>query len=444
MKTNLEDISPVKKKLVIEIEPLEVDNKLNETYRDLAKSVKVPGFRPGKVPRKILETRFGNQVIEDVSRNLISETLPKALEEAKTYPISTPLLEKGTLKPGHGFKYTAIMEVRPEFELKNYLGLDAEKENVSVTTKDVQKGLDRLRSSQGKLVSVDEDRPIKKDDYAVIDYEGYEGDKPLDGIKASDFIIKVGANEFHPKFEEALVDLKTGSEKKIEVVFEEDYRHALLAGKRVNFNVKVQGIKQLFLPDLDDDFARSLGADFDDLKGLKKKVEETIIAQEEKRIDTDLKRRLLEKISDSVDFEVPQSMIESQIDYSVENVKQNLLRGGSSYEKAGISEEKLREDFTPNSEKRVKELIILSEIAKLEGITVTEEDMAEGFRQLASRTGQDLENLRKVYQNDAFRDSLRQELLEEKTLNYIVEHANIKKVEKGTLRGENKVKKEGR
>jgi len=441
MKTTLEDISAVKKKLLVEIESQEVDKKLDEAYRDLGKRAKIPGFRPGKVPRKILERRFGDQVVEDVTKDLISESFPQAINEVETFPIGPPLLEKETLKQGQNFKYSAVMEVRPQFEVKDYLELDVEKEKLSVTDEDVQKQLDQIREANGKLTSVEQQRPVQKDDYVILDYEGFEGDLPLEGIKSLNFLLKVGSNDFHPKFEESLIGLNKESETEIKVDFEETYHHSKLAGKNVNFKIKITDIKEMVLPDLNDEFAQNLGADLENLENMKDKIRETITDQEKKRVDRDLKQRLMEKISASVDFELPQVLIDSEVDYAIENIKQNLIRSGSNLEKAGISEEKIRKDFRPASEKRVKDMLILGEIAKQNEITVGEEDLSEGYKALAATMGQDPETLRKYYEARNLVDSFKENLTEEKTLNYLAEHANITEVDK-IEKAEDNAKKE--
>jgi trigger factor len=425
MRTDLEDITSVKKKLSVEIESEEVDRKFNKAYKTLGKQVKIPGFRPGKAPRKILERHIGSQVTEDVAKDLINETLPGALEEAKTFPLGVPILEKETPKQGQDFKYSAIMEIRPQFEVENYLGLEVEKETCSVTEQDVQDQLAQIRNAHGTLTSIDPSRLVQKNDHVVLDYQGFEKGQPLEGIHASNFLLKVGGNDFHPKFEESLIGLKKDDEAKITVVFEAGYHHIKLAGKTVDFKIKIIDIKKMVLPELNDAFAQNLGADLKDLKDLNNKVRETILAQEEKRIDSELKQNLLKKISDNVDFELPQTLVEAEIEQAVENVKQSLIRGGSNLEKTGLSEEKLRKDFRPVSEKRVKNLLILGEIAKKEKLAVNEEDLNQGFKDLAASTGQDAETLRKYYQARNLMDALEEKLLEEKTLNYLVENGKI-------------------
>ena len=443
MKTSLEEISSVKKKILIEVESKEVDKKLNEAYRDLGRRAKIPGFRPGKIPRKILESRFGEQVADDVTRSLINDTLPQAIDESKTFPLGVPVLEKEALKQGQDFKYSALMEVRPQFSIDNYLGLEVEKEKFQLNEETVTDQIERIREGQGKLTAVDPPRPVRKDDFVVLDYEGFENDQPLEGIKTSNFLLRIGSNDFHHAFEEALIGFEKGDEKEISVAFEEDYYHSGLAGKSVSFKVKVTDIKEMVLPDLDDEFAKGLGADFEGLDALKEKVRENLTAQEEKRIDRELKQRLLEKIAGTVEFELPQTLVDSEINFAIENVKQNLLRGGSDFEKAGISEEKIGEEFRPASEKRVKDLLILGEIANKENMEVEDQDLEEGYANVAASMGQDTETIKKYYEARGLVDSFKEKLLEEKTLNYLVENAKILEVEKDNIPGNEPKKEDG-
>lgn len=433
MKTTLEDISPVKKKLLIAIDSKEVDKKLNQAYGEIRKTAKIPGFRPGKVPRKILETYFGNQVIDDVTRGLISESFPKAVDEIKTFPLGQPILEKEALKQGQDFNYSAIIEVRPEFEVKDYLGLDVEKEIFSISEEDVQKRLEEIREANGKMASIEEERLIRDGDFVIVDYKGFEDGRPMEDVNSSNLLVKVGKNDFHPKFDEALIGLKKEDETEVGIDFEEDFYHTKLAGKSVNFKIKIVDIKELVLPELNDEFASNLGAELKDLDGLKDELKKAITSQEEKRIDGELKRRLLEKISGGIDFELPEVLIDAEIDFSARRLNDNLERSGSSLEKAGISEAGLKKEFRPASEKRVREMLILDRIAKQDQIDIDDDDFEEGYGKLAESMGQDVETVKKYYEARGQVDSLKEELLKEKTLNYLVDHANISEVGRDAL-----------
>ncbi|MFZ7111085.1 MAG: trigger factor [Desulfatiglandales bacterium] len=430
MKATVEDITSVKKKLIVEIDSEDMAQKLNEAYRLLAKKAKVPGFRMGKTPRRILERYYGSGLMEDLYRDLISETLPTAVEENKIYPINAPAIEKEPFKTGGSFKYSAVMEVKPEFELKDYTGLEIEKEIVSLTDEDVERHIEDIRKGRGSLDSIEEDRGLQMGDFAVIDYEGFERNIPIEGLKAENFLLEIGSKNFHPKFEEALVGLKKNETADITVSFDEKHLHEKLAGKTVEFKVRVVDIKALVLPELNDEFVKDLGAEINDgVEGLRKQIKENLTERERQRVDRDMKTRLLRKISDSVEFELPESLVEAELRSAVENIKQNFIRSGSSLERAGISEKKIREDFRIASERRVKNLLILGEIAKQNGITVRDEELDEEFRRMALGIGQDLQVVRSYYEANEAVESIRDKLTEEKTLNYLVEGANIIEVE---------------
>ncbi|RLB15912.1 MAG: trigger factor [Deltaproteobacteria bacterium] len=425
MKTNVEEISPVKKKLVVEIDSTEVDNMLQAAYKKVGKKAKIPGFRPGKAPKKILERYFGEQVHEDVTRDIISDTFPKALQETDMIPLGTPLLEKETLTAGKAFTYSAIMEVRPEIQVADYLELEIEKEEAAVSDEKVRDRLEQIRKAHGKLNALEEDRPVKDGDYAVLEYEAFEDGSPIEGIKANNFMLHVGSGDFNTDFESALIGLKKGDKGEVDVDFEETYYHEKLAGKKVHFTFQIHDVKEMVLPELDDEFAKNFGEEFQDIKTLENRVREMVTAEEEKRVETDLKRRLIQKIAEKTEFDLPEVLVNAEIDNALNRVRENLMRSGSSLEKAGLSEEKLRQDFREDAEKRVKEMLILGEIANREDIGVNDEELAEGIAGIAQSMGQPVESIKQYYEARGLMDSLRETLMEEKTLNYLVEHAKI-------------------
>jgi len=429
MKASIEQITPVKKRLTVEIDAEEVNRKIEDAYKELKKRAKVDGFRPGKVPRNILERYFGEQVTQDVKRGLLSESLPQAFEETKIFPVVMPVIENESLKAGEGYKYVALMEVRPEFELKDYMGLEVEKESVSVNDETVNSQLEEIRRVNSRLKPLEEDRGIRNDDCAILEYEAFEGEKPIEGVKAQNFLVRVGNNQFHPEFEKSLIGLKAGQSAEITVDFEKEHSNTKLAGKRVLFKVKVTDVKLMELPELNDDFAKSLGADLNDLESLKNRIRDDIKAREEKRVDRELKRKLLDKIGATVTFDLPESLVESEMRYAVETVKQNLLRMGSNFDKAGLTEEKVRQDFRSASEKRVKDLLILGEVARQHDLSLSEMELDEGFADLAKGIGQDPKVIRQYYESKDLLEGFRDRLLEEKTLNYLVKGAKIREVE---------------
>jgi trigger factor len=442
MKASVEEISPVKRKLTVELDAEEVNKKIEDAYRTLKKQAKVRGFRPGKAPRQVLERYFGEQVAKDVTQGLVNETLPMAFEQTNTYPLTVPFVENDALRKDQGFKYAAVMEVRPRIDLKDYMGLDVEKESVAVSDEEVDRKLEEIRKAHGKLKPVEEDRGVRQDDSVVIDYEAFEGDRPIEGIKAENFLLSMGGGAIHPDFEKELLGMKPGDAKEITVNFENSYHHTKLAGKKVTFKVRVSDIKVMELPDLDDEFVAGLGADFTDVDGAKKKIKEDLIAREQNRVNQEAKNRLLNKISDMVNFELPESLVESELRYAVESVKLNLRRIGSNFEKAGLTEEKVRQDFVEAARKRVKDLLILGEIARQHDLIIDEIELSEGFQEQANSMGLEPSIVRRYYEAKDMVETFKERLLEEKTLNFLVKGANITEVPASRLSPEQSASRE--
>lgn len=433
--TKVEDLSSVKKKISVEIGADDVNKRIRDAFRDLGKKVRIPGFRPGKVPLEILERRFGRQVTDDLTKSLINETLPQVLKDNNIQPVSFPLIENDPVKKGSAFKYIATLEVNPQIELKEefYKGIELPKEKLDIKDRDIEEQLKHIQFDYGKLVTLKEDRGIQEGDFAVLEYEAYEGDKPIEDMKASNFLLKIGSNDFHPEFEKALLGVKKGDNKTISIEFPQDYKNIKLAGKHVDFKVKVMDIKIMEVPPLDDEFAKRVGQEFNTLEDLKKRIKEELVKREENRITAQMKLRALDIIGKKVDFELPESLVEYETRKSIDSIKENLKRSGSTLEKAGLNEEKLRKELRPSSEKKVKNMLILQKIAKNENITISEDDLNKAFQDIADSLGQDIQVVRDYYEQNQLMGSLRQSLLEEKTLNYIINNAKIDLVEKERL-----------
>jgi len=425
MQTQVEEISQVKRRITVDIEAEKVRLKYDQALRELSKKAKVKGFRPGKTPRSILEQYYGTQIATDVKNDLIRESFPEVLEETGLSPIAGPSIEDGALHPDAPFSYTIEMEVRPNFELKDYRNVSVEKEIPDISEDSVDKKLEELREAHAPLISVDEGREVQEADYAVIDYAGFWDDEPLEEIKGGDFTVLVGKGEFYPEVEAGMVGMKKDDEKEIMVDFNADFTDRRLAGKTVAFRLRVKDIKKKDLPDLNDEFAKSLGDEFPSLAVLRERVHEEMTRQEEQRVDREAKTRLLKKIASTVDFEVPQSLVENEIEQSIASIKQSILRSGSRFESAGLSEERMRDELRPAAESKIKEDLVLGKIADIENITVDEHDTTEGFQRMAAQTGKDPVSLERFYETNNLMGSFRDQLLKEKTLNHLIQGAKI-------------------
>ena len=428
MQTHVEEINQVKRRITVTIEAEEVTLKYDQALRELSKKVKIKGFRPGKTPRRILEQYYGTQIINEVKNDLIRASFSEVIEETKLFPLASPSIEDGALRQGEPFSYTIDMEVRPEFELKDYMGISVEKEIADISENSVDKRLEEIREVHAQLVSVDEGRGVQEGDYAVIDYAGFLNGKPLRDITGSDFTVLVGNKHFYPEVESGIVGLKKDAEKEIRVDFNAHFDDKRLTGKSVVFHVRIKDIKVKDLPELNDEFARSLGDEFPSLSVLRERVKQDLTLQEEKRVDREVRSRLLKKIAATVDFELPQSLVEREIERSIASIKQSIVQSGSKLESAGISEEKMRDDLRPVAERRVKEDFVLGKIADMENITLEEHDTRDGFQRLAAQTGKEPAVLERFYETNNLMDSFRDQLLTEKTLNHLVQGAKITEV----------------
>jgi trigger factor len=411
----------------------------------LGKNAKIKGFRPGKVPRKVLEARFGHQVLERVREELIKESLPMAVEENIPFPLSLEVVEKRSFEAGQPLQYEAVVEMRPDFEVKDYLGVEVEKERYSVTDDDVTAAVERLRERRSKMIAIEEDRPIERGDYAVINYEGFEGDRPLEALKAVHFSLRVGSHDFHPEFEEALIGLRKGDTKEIGVGFNADHPQPTLAGKHYRFKVTLVDIEKRQLPGLDDAFARSVEEGVSDLGELREKIRQDIIREEEMRTDRECKQRLITKISDGVHIELPESLVETEIARAMENYRRELKRTAAGPEEGRVDEARLRVEFRPASEHRVKWMLVLGQIARQHDLSISDEELDKGFLELYRKVGQDVQVLRRFHEDNNMVDALRQSLLEEKVLDFLIEASVVKEVDADRLRQEadKKIEMEG-
>jgi trigger factor len=430
MKTTVEEISSVKKKILVEIEAKDVDQKIESVFKKYAKNAKIKGFRPGKVPMKMVEKYYGDQVLEDAASDIVRETLAKAIHETEVYPLSMPVLENDALiQKGQDYKYAAIIEVRPEFELKDYLGAKVEKDKLIVGDDDVEAQVNAILKAHGKLSPVTEDRGIQKEDYAVVSYQGFDGDTAVDGMKADNYSLYIGGANFYPGFEDELTGLKKGEKKEFTINFKDDYINPKLKGKAIRFTVEVTDIKSIDLPALDDAFVKGLGLEFDTVDALKARIKSDLISREEKRIETELRSRIIGTISDNVTFDLPESLVENEIEASIENMKSNFMRSGASIEKLGVSLDRMKTEFRPIAERNIKASLILGKIASLEKLEVDEKELSDSFEEMAKESGHPADELRKYYEANDYIESLMQSLIKEKTLKYLVENASVTEVE---------------
>jgi len=424
MKASVEEISSIKKKVSIEISEDQVAKEVDSFYKDLGKKAKIKGFRPGKVPRNILERYFKDYVKAEVIQKLIEDTYSQALSETDLHPVSPPVIDPGEFEGGKPFEYSAVIEVKPDIKLEGYAGLKIEGKKEEVKDEEVEDRLKALQNLHANLKTVSEARPIQTGDYVIVDYEGSVGGKPLEGGKAVDFTVEVGSGQFIPAFEEKLIGLRPEEEKEIEVSFPEDYGYQKWAGKTISFHVKIKEIKEKILPPLDDEFAKDLG-DYSSFEELKSKLKGEIEKEKELSLERQLKDQVVDQLLETNPFDVPGSLVEEQAKALVSDTKLRLGAQGVALKNLGISEEKLQEDYRTMAQKQVRSFLILEKIAGQEGISVTDEEADDRLREMSERMHQKFDVVKRYYEKNGLLPEVKAGIVRDKTLNFLLEKANI-------------------
>jgi len=426
VRCRVEDISAVRKKIHVEIPQEVVAEEIENAYRALNKKVRIKGFRPGKIPREILERYYRQNVEVDTLDKLLNDSYPRAVHETGLFPVARPVIDEEKFKPGEDLKYTATVEVKPLIEVKDYLEMEIERKESPVTDQDVDKKLDELRQMNAHFKSIDEDRPIREGDVAVIDYKGFWDGNPVERSNGQSYHLEVGSGLFNPDFERQLIGLSKNAETEIKVTFSEDFANKTMAGKTMDFQVGVNDIKERVVPALDDAFAVDLGADFKNLEDLRNKVKETLVEAQKKQSEADMRRQVMDLLIAKCDFELPESLLEGEIDAIVDESRRKLARMGIPVESTGISDKELRDKFREEAGKRARGSLILEEIARRENLKVEEKDIDEEFAKVARTLNMKPEEANHLRANPNLMQSLPDYILPQKTLDYLIEHAKIK------------------
>ena len=387
--------------LTVEVSAGEFEAAVEKAYRKQRGSIRVPGFRPGKAPRKMIENMYGAGVFyEEAVNEALPDAYTAAVKEQELEVVGYPEVE--LLNVGkEGFSFKATVAVYPEVTLGQYKGVEAPKAEVSVTDEDVEGRVKEMADRNSRMVSV-EDRAVAKGDVANIDFEGFLNGVPFDGGKGDSFDLEIGSGQFVPGFEDQVAGMSISEEKDIDITFPEDY-HADLAGKTVVFHVKVNAIKVKELPALDDEFAKDV-SEFDTLDELKKDVREKMLAEREEAAKRAFEDAAMSKVAAGIQADIPDAMIEEQAKRFVDNFRMQLQSQGVPYEEymkmTGMEEEKLLADAKVPAEGQVRMDLAIAAIVKAEGLEASDEDVEAEYNKMAAQYGMDVENVKK-YLDDA-------------------------------------------
>ncbi|MBX7100516.1 MAG: trigger factor [Myxococcaceae bacterium] len=414
MKVKVEAVSAVEKRLSIEVEAAVVEQELTQAYSQLSRQVKIAGFRPGKVPRRILEQRYKADVESDVLRRVQLKAFLDAIQEHKVAAIADPHISGGKLAPSQPYAFVANVEVKPEVTAKDYKGLSLKKFEASVPAEKVKEQLEKLRESRTELKTVEGRTEVKAGDLVEIEFTATIDGKPFPGNTGSNTTVEVAPGELVKGNLEKLAGAVVGTPKTIDYTFPADFGGDEVKGKTAQFVVTAKAIKEKVVPALDDAFAEKMGVGT--LKDLEGKVREDLEKSAKQTARADERQNIFEALIAKNPFDVPATMIDRGVDLMLRGALETLYRGGVDPRQLGMNFDSLRSEFRPRAEREVRGELLLESIVAQEKVEATDADLEKKLEELAAETGQPLANIRKQLKSEDARQNLVSRVLEEKAI----------------------------
>ena len=429
MQVTVEDVSSVKKTLHIEIPEETITRELDKAYGEIGKKAKLKGFRPGKVPRGVLEQYFKKDVHADVLSRVIQESFMDAVKERDLRVLGTPEIDPPELKTKQPYAYSATVEVRPDIGDLDIRSLTLEKTRYAVSDGEIAAQLEMLRKDMAKHEPIGEDRPLAPGDFALIDYEGFKDGEPFPELqKAENYMLKVGGAALTEAFDEKVTGMTPGETRQVTVAFPENYFNKSLANLEISFQVLLKEIRKEILPDPDDAFAKSLGK-YESLEALKKAIRENLEQGYEKRIEQEVSEQIFQALLSQGEFEAPDTLVEYELEQIVSDTEAYFTHHNVKMEDVGVTRESLSEKYRDVAVKQAKRHLILQKVIDQENITLTDEEREAGFLEMARAYGKPIEEIQKSYRENQGRfEGFQQALLEKKVIRLIMNISAVKEV----------------
>lgn len=415
--------------LKVEISQDQVEQAIEKAYLKVRKDFALPGFRKGRVPRNILEKRFGVEVFyEEAANIMLQESYPMAIDEHSLEPVDHPEIAVDQIDIAQPFVYTAVVTVKPELKLGKYKGLNISKEAVEIAPEDVDKEVENLQNSKAKLVALDEDAVAADNDHVIIDFVGRLDGQEFEGGAGTNYTLVLGSGSFVPGFEEQLLGAKCGDKINVKLTMPEEYHSEELAGKDVEFEVDVREIKRKEMPALDDDFAREVG-DYSTLVELKDFIRDRLVERAEAQTAQNQRQEVIDAVRENAEVDIPEVMIDNEIEVMVKQMANRFAQQGLKFEDylsyTGKSQDDINAEMRPEAEKNVKTELMLDTVAKVENISVEPSDLDAEIDELAKAYGQETDKMRKMLEAGKQIAGIEQVILHRKVIDFLTE-ANSK------------------
>ncbi|ANS75526.1 trigger factor [Paenibacillus yonginensis] len=423
MKATWEKIEKNLGVLEVEVEAERVAAALDKAFNKVVKKANVPGFRKGKVPRPIFEARYGvESLYQDAIDILLPEVYSEAVEQTDIFPVDRPEVDVEQFAKGQPFVFKAKVTVKPEVKLGEYKGIEAPAATAEVTEEELNAELERLQQRHAELIVIDEE-PAQNGDTVVIDFDGSVNGVPFEGGKAERYSLELGSGSFIPGFEEQVVGMATGDFKDVVVTFPETYHAEELAGKEAVFKVKLHEIKRKQLPALDDEFAKDV-SEFDTLEEYKEDLKKELASRKQQESESARESSIVEKVAENAEVEIPRPMVLGEVQNMVRDFDNRLRTQGMNLDMflsfSGQTLSDLQEQMEGDAEKRVRNNLVLEQIAKEENITVSDEDIEQELANMADMYKRSKDEIKNILAANGSLGSLREEVQLRKTIEFLV------------------------
>jgi trigger factor len=415
------DVSSCRKNLVAEVPAEDIDREVDKLALEYAKRAKVPGFRPGRVPLNIIKQRFGAELRNDATQDIIQRCWKREVESRDLHPLSEPVVKDLRDQPGSPFKFTVSFEILPPIEIKDYRGIAVKAPRVEVTEADVDKELESLREQNAQFVPC-EGCEIRDGHYVTLTIDGHfeGGGKPL---HEDDVVCVVGDPETNETFSENLRGAKAGEMRSFDVSYPDDYHRKRFAGKTLHYQVIIKDLKEKHLAELNEEFAKDLGAE--NLQDLRRRVRDDLVTKAARSAEKKAREAVLDKIVQNHNFDVPESLVRDELEEHARRIATNLARQGIDVNKTSIDWKKVFEEERPQALLAVRRSLVLDAIARQEGLGVTEEELEAEFQKLAETLNKSASAIRAQFEKDKRIQSFTDHLRQNKALDFIYRNANI-------------------
>lgn len=425
MSVKVEQLDKNMAKMVIELPAEKLDEAIEKAYQKQKKSLSIPGFRKGKVPKNMIIKMYGVSVFYDEAATMLMEAeYFNAVDESKLDVVSQPTIEIVQCEQGKPFIFSAVVATKPDVKLGEYKGMKVTDVDVTVSAAEVNAEIEKEREANARMTTVT-DRAVKKGDTAIIDFEGWMDGKKFDGGTATNHALEIGSHSFIDTFEDQLIGKKTGDDVEVNVTFPKDYQAKELAGKPAMFKVKIHEIKEKQLPNLDDEFAQDV-SEFDTLKDFKADLKKKLTEAKKNAAKQTQEDEAIAAVIDNCEIEIPQPMIDYQIDEIINNMAQQMAQQGLTMEQymqfTGMTEAKLREQAEPEAIRRIEASLVLEAVVKDAKIKITEKDIDAEIEKLAEMYKMEVEKVKGML-NDAQRDEIKRDLEIQAAVDLIVKNA---------------------